>query len=403
MLDVITVSRAQQILGEHFPGPGVPVKQSAGEALGKRLARPVYAAEFVPDYDRSMVDGYAVRAADTFGASDAVPALLTMTGSVEMGSIPEMTVGPGECCVLPTGGGLPEGADCAVMAEHTQILPDGMVCVFKPSPPGNHVIYRGDDVKTGQQVIPEGRCIGPREMGALSALGIREVWTWPEQKVGIISTGNELVEPYCALAPGKIRDINGPMLIAAAKMSGAKTVDYGIIPDERECLLEAVKRAAEECHMVILSGGTSVGELDGTEWALEKAGTLLWHGLAVKPGKPSLGAEVDGRPVLALPGHPLAAYFMWRLLAKPLLERLSGNPWSERSRLCRLAQRLPANDGRESLVLVALTGDSALPVHGKSGLVTTLVKADGYLRIGRDCEGLEAGEPVEVFLFDRRE
>lgn len=400
MLNVITVDQASQILEVQFDRKVFMRELPLEEACGRKIGKTVCAGEYVPAYDRSMVDGYAVRASDTFGAGEAIPALLRDGGSIGMGQLPKRGLKPGECMAVPTGGAVPDGADAVVMIEDTQRFPDGTVCIYKAAAPGNHMVYSGDDVKPGDVILSRGTMIGPRETGALAAAGIAVVPVEGCLSAGVISTGDELVVCSGAAEPGKIRDVNGPVLMAALKEMGIRVVDYGIVPDNQELLEAVTGAAAKECDLVLLSGGTSVGEKDVVERVFHRLGTLLWHGLAVKPGKPTLAARIDGKPVIALPGHPVAAYFMWLLLVHPLLERWMGRDGHPVSCHCRIGERVPSNDGRETLMPVRMKNGYAWPVRGKSGLITTLQNTDGYIRIPRDCEGLEAGQKISVCLFD---
>lgn len=400
MLNVITVEQALQILTERFGQQDALRELPLEEACMKKSGRMVCAGEYVPAYNRSMVDGYAVRASDTFGAGEAVPALLQSGGVIRMGRLPERALRSKECMVIPTGGAVPEGADAVVMIEDTQIFPDGTVCIYKAVAPGNHMVYRGDDVKPGDVILEEGAVIGPREIGALAAAGIAAVPVKGCLSAGVISTGDELVSCTQAVEPGKIRDVNRPMLEAALKEMGIRVVDYGIAADNEELLETVIGIAAKACDVVLLTGGTSVGEKDTVERVFGRLGTLLWHGLAVRPGKPTLAARIGGKPVVALPGHPMAAYFMWMLLVRPLLVRWLGREEHPASCHCRMGERVPSNDGRETLMPVRMRDGHAWPVRGKSGLISTLLNAEGYIRIPRDCEGLEAGQEIRVFLFD---
>lgn len=403
MLSVITVAQAVQILRKRFDRDISCQEIPLGEACGRKSCRTVYANEDVPAYHRSMVDGYAVRAADTFGSGESIPALIKNVGVIEMGLLPKGGLKPKECQTVPTGGALPEGADAVVMVEDTQLFPDGTVCIFKAAAPGNHVVYRGDDIKPGDVILKKGVTIGPREIGALAAAGINTVSVERRLSVAVISTGDELVTHTSMVEAGKIRDVNGPMLMAALKEMDIQAVNYGIIPDNQELLETVVGKAVIECDAVLLSGGTSVGEKDVAEQIFVRLGTLLWHGLAVRPGKPTLAAEICGKPVIALPGHPMAAYFMWLLLVQPLFQQWMGKAGKQAFFRCRIGARVPSNDGRETLMPVIVRDGYAWPVRGKSGLITTLLNTDGYIRIMRDCEGLEAGQEIDVFLFEGRE
>ncbi|WP_302497053.1 molybdopterin molybdotransferase MoeA [uncultured Flavonifractor sp.] len=372
-------------------------------ALGRVLAQDILAEEYVPGFDRSTVDGYALRGADTFGCSESIPALLTCTGAVEMGKEPAFAVGPYECAAIPTGGALPEGADAVQMVEHTEDYGGGEIGIVKSVPPGANLIFKGDDVKPGDLVLRKGRRLEPQDVGALAALGVTQVPVVPKLRVGLISTGDELVSPEGDPGPGQVRDVNGPLVAALLAQAGAEAVPLGIVPDREELLREAVEEALETCDCVVLSGGSSVGEKDAACRVMASLGEVLCHGVAMKPGKPTLLGKAGGKPILGLPGHPVAALFTAKLFLIPLLARLEGRTWAERTVSARLAQTVPANHGRAQYTGVTLEekpdGLWAVPIWGKSGLITTLAGADGFFCVPRDREGIPAGESVEVSLF----
>ena len=372
-------------------------------ALGRVLAQDILAEEYVPGFDRSTVDGYALRGADTFGCSESIPALLTCTGAVEMGKEPTFAVGPYQCGAIPTGGALPEGADAVQMVEHTEDYGGGEIGIVKSVPPGANLIFKGDDVKPGDLVLRKGRRLEPQDIGALAALGVTQVPVVPRLRVGIISTGDELVPPEGDPGPGQVRDVNGPLVAALLAQAGVEPVPLGIVPDREELLREAVEKALETCDCVVLSGGSSVGEKDAACRVMASLGEVLCHGVAMKPGKPTLLGKAEGKPILGLPGHPVAALFTAKLFLIPLLARLEGRTWAERTVSARLAQTVPANHGRAQYTGVTLEekpdGLWAVPIWGKSGLITTLAGADGFFCVPRDREGIPAGESVEVSLL----
>mgnify|MGYP002796726060 FL=1 len=372
-------------------------------ALGRVLAQDILAEEYVPGFDRSTVDGYALRGADTFGCSESIPALLTCTGAVEMGKEPTFAVGPYQCGAIPTGGALPEGADAVQMVEHTEDYGSGEIGIVKSVPPGANLIFKGDDVKPGDLVLRKGRRLEPQDIGALAALGVTQVPVVPRLRVGLISTGDELVPPEGDPGPGQVRDVNGPLVAALLAQAGAEAVPLGIVPDREELLREAVEEALAACDCVVLSGGSSVGEKDAACRVMASLGEVLCHGVAMKPGKPTLLGKAGGKPILGLPGHPVAALFTAKLFLIPLLARLEGRTWAERTVSARLAKTVPANHGRAQYTGVTLEekpdGLWAVPIWGKSGLITTLAGADGFFCVPRDREGIPAGESVEVSLF----
>lgn len=403
MLTVKTPEEVQALLEREFtwrtPGESVPLDA----ARGRVLARAVESGEYVPGFDRSTVDGYAVRAADTFGCSDAMPALLTLTGEVLMGKAAPGPVAPGCCVGIPTGGALPEGADAVVMLEYVEDYGDGTVGVGKPAAPGLNLIFRGDDVRPGKEVLPEGRLLTAQDVGALAALGVTEVPVRRAPVVGILSTGDELVPAADAPGPGQVRDVNSAMLKALCEEAGGAGRVYGIVPDQEAALAAALDRALAECDAVLLSGGSSVGARDAARRVVEARGELLLHGIAMKPGKPTLVGRAAGKPVFGLPGHPVAAFFVSQLFVRPLLARMLGRTVRPRAVPAVLTESVSANHGRAQYGGVRLARRDGIlcaePVRGKSGLITTLAASDGWFCIPRDCEGIAAGRTVPVYVY----
>ncbi|WP_027718029.1 gephyrin-like molybdotransferase Glp [Desulfovirgula thermocuniculi] len=403
----VTVREAREAILKnikHYPGTEeVPLLS----ALGRCLARDVVAAEDVPGFDRSTVDGYAVRARDTFGASEGLPAYLEVSGEVLMGRAPGGAVGPGRAYKIATGGMLPPGADAVVMVEHTEELGAGTIGVTRPVAPGENVIRRGEDIAAGSVVLPAGHILRPQDLGILAAVGVTAVEVRLPWRVGIVSTGDELVLPGEVPAPGQVRDINSYSLYGAVKACGGEPHLYGIVRDDLEEMRACLAGALREADMVLLSGGSSVGTRDVAAQAIAGLGEpgVLFHGLSLKPGKPTIGAVVNGKPVFGLPGHPASALVVFELLVAPLI-RCAGYPgdsfWEFPLR-ARLTRNLRSAPGREDFVRVKLKLEGgtlwAEPVLGKSGLISTMVKADGLARIPATKEGVEAGEWVEVKMF----
>lgn len=376
----------------------------AEDALGSIIAEDVYAAEDVPAFDRSMVDGYAVYASDTYGASESLPAMINLAGEVLMGEAPSFSLNMGECAYVPTGGELPKGSDAAVMIEDTEMFGDSIVCVGKPCAPGANMIHRGEDAVKGQLIIKKGTKIRPQEIGTLHALGITEIEVRRPLRVGIISTGDELIPPEQTPVGAQIRNVNTGLLCAGVKLGGNIAVDYGTIKDKYDLLRDALKKAVSECDVVLVSGGSSVGLRDATANVIEELGELLLHGIAVKPGKPTIVGKAGNTAVFGLPGHPVAAYFIFSMFVAPLMTMLKGEIEKPKPIvLARLSKNISSNHGREEYVAVALkkgeNGYYAEPSPGKSGLITTLTHADGYVRVDRDSEGIAKDSEVEVYVF----
>ena len=401
MLDVKTPEEVLRLIQKEFKTLGRCETVPLSEALGRVLAEDVRAEEYVPDFDRSTVDGYALRAQDTFGCSDAVPAILNLVGEVRMGEGAEISVPRDACVYVPTGGAIPEGCDCAVMIEYTEDYGDGTVGILKPGAPGMNLIFRGDDVFPGKTVLRAGRVLEAQDIGALAAIGKTAVPVRPRLRVGVISTGDELVPADRKPGPGQVRDVNSPMLAALLKDFGAECVDFGIVVDDEQLLREKTLAAAESCDAVILSGGSSAGVKDAACRIIGELGELLLHGIAVKPGKPTILGRAGNQPLIGLPGHPVAAFFVAKLFVLPLLARLEGRTMQEYPVQAVLSESLNANHGRMQVNACRLeTADgklTAVPIRSKSGLITQLAGADGYLVIGRDCEGLPKGAETEVF------
>lgn len=375
------------------------------ESLGRICAQDICAQEDVPGFHRSMVDGFAVKAKDTFGASENLPAMLKKTGEVFMGQKPRQQVGDGECMAIPTGGEFPVGADCAVMVEYTEDLGDGFIYVQKPSAPGAHMIYQGDDVKKGDVVLHAGTEIRPQDIGALAALGVTKVRVVKPITVGVISTGDELVgidQPVCG---AQIRDVNTWLIGAGIAAQGASWVSYGIVKDDYDTLKAAVKKAAAECDMVLISGGSSVGTKDATYRVVDELGSGVFvHGIAIKPGKPTIIGSIDQKPVFGLPGHPVSAYFIFRLFVCETIDLLMGKKRKAIGSVQAVLRfSLPSNHGREEYVPVSIEEEDgefyAQAVQSKSGLIASLSRADGYVRIARGQEGLMKGQKIAVYLF----
>ena len=402
MLHVKTPEEVLALIDQEFAPLGAAETVSLTAAMGRVLAEDIAATEYVPDFDRSTVDGYAVRAKDTFGCTDATPAILPLQGEVLMGEGAEFALNPEECVAVPTGGAVPKGADSVVMVEYTEDYGDGTIGISKSAAPGQNMIFRGDDVFPGKVVLEQGRVLSSQDIGALAAIGSVRVPVAKKLKVGVISTGDELVPPEMAPGPGQVRDVNSPMLEAMLTAFGAEVINYGIVIDDEALLSDKVHAAVAECDAVLLSGGSSVGVKDAACRIIESMGTLLLHGIAIKPGKPTILGKADSKPLVGLPGHPVAAYFITKIFILPLLCRLTGRKQESYTTTARVTESISANHGRAQVHCCRLESRDgelwASPIRGKSGLITTLAGADGYFIIDRDCEGLPQGAQVQVFV-----
>ena len=402
MLHVKTPEEVLAIIEEQFAPLGKRELIPLTAAIGRTAAEDICAGEFVPDFDRSTVDGYALRAADTFGCTDAIPAILMQTGEVFMGRAVPFSLGAGDCAAIPTGGAVPRGADSVVMIEYTEDYGDGSIGVLKSVAPGQNMIFRGDDARPGKVIVSRGHVLSSQDIGALAAIGCTSVPVSERPVVGIISTGDELVEPGTVPGPGQVRDVNSPMLEAMLTAYGAKVQNYGIIMDDEALLRKTVESAVKDCDAVILSGGSSVGVKDAACRIIESMGELLLHGIAIKPGKPTILGRCGTKPLIGLPGHPVAAWFITKLFVLPLLSRLTGRIQRNRTTAARLTESVSANHGRAQYLCCSLEERSdglwAHPLRGKSGLIAALSGSDGYFCIHRDCEGLPQGAEIQVTI-----
>jgi molybdenum cofactor synthesis domain-containing protein len=386
-----------------LPAETVPV----AEALGRVVARTLASPADVPPFDRSGVDGFALRAADGAGASDVAPVVLTPNPeTIACGVSPALAVAPGTATPIATGGPIPRGADAVVMVEHTDARPDGAIELRRAPLPGQNVAYAGSDIAQGETVLRRGAVIGSREVGVLSACGIAEVPVHRRPRVGILSTGNELVAPGGALRPAALYDANGPIITAAVAENGGEPVFYGIVPDDEAALADAIGRAFAECDAVILSGGTSKGAGDLTYRIVGGLGRpgIVAHGVALKPGKPLCLAACDGKPVVVLPGFPTSAMFTFHDMVAPLLRRMAGLPERGETRVdATVPVRLPSELGRTEFVMVSLVdrdGETvAFPTAKGSGSVTAFTQADGILSVEALADHLPAGARVSVNLL----
>jgi len=378
-------------------------------ALDRILARDVISSEDLPGFQRCTVDGYALAAKDTFGASENLPTPFTIVGEVRMGEIPDFDLRRGECARIPTGGMLPEGADAVVMIEYSQMVEDGMVEISRPVSPLENVIQPDDDVKRGQVVLHKGTPVRPQDLGILAGLGIGHVDVFNKPRVAIISTGEEIVDIGQETKPGQIRDINRYTLGGLCNKSGAEPTYLGIARDRFEDLRVLVEKGISQADVVLLSGGSSVGAEDFTLDAflsLEEV-ELVAHGVSISPGKPTIIARKGNKTLWGLPGHPVSAMIIFDVFVRYLFGRLSGlsNLTEHNSHAieAELDRNVESASGREDYIRVKLTRIEdrwlATPILGKSGLISTMVEGDGIIRIDMNTEGLYRGEKVKVRLF----
>lgn len=405
---LMTFEEAKKVVNEQLKLKPLGEEEiSLLEAYNRVLAEDVVASIDIPPFNRSTVDGYAVKAADTFGAEENQPAQLRICGSVSVGEQPKIKVNPGEAAEIVTGAPIPEGADAVVMVEDTD-SEGGLLRVYRAVTRDENVMKKGADIKKGETVLKAGQVLGASEIGVLAALGRSKAKVFKAPVVAVLSTGAEVTEPGKPLPAGKIYDINAYSLSAAVLENGGKPVYLGVIPDDKAALQAALKQALASADMVITSGGVSVGPRDLTPKTIDSLGepSLLVCGIAVKPGKPTTIALIGEKPVFALPGHPASALLIFHLLVRPVIQRMAGRTALEHTKVKAVAStRMFSAKGRRTFVMVKLKSDTlkglvAVPVEtGASGAITTLAKADGFVEIPENQQFIDSGEEVTVTLL----
>ncbi len=405
-LTLLPPAEAMQKLLDHLP---VRIRSEVVEtvqALGRVTARGIVAPHPLPSFPRSTVDGYAVRAADTHGASESLPAYLRLCGEVPMGAIPASDIAPGQTMLIHTGGMLPASADAVVMLEHTQGARADEIEILRAVATGENAIAVGEDVREGDEVIPPGTRLRPADIGGLIALGLIRLDVACAPRVGILSTGDEVVPPHARLQPGQVRDINAYSLGALVEQAGGMPVRYGILPDRADLLRPAAERALSECDLIVITAGSSASTRDLTAQIVDALGTpgVLVHGVNVRPGKPTILAVCADKAVVGLPGNPVSALVIAGLFVVPVIEKLLGLRRDRPQGLVMaiLTINVASQAGREDWVPVRLLpgadGYRAEPLFGKSNLIFTLSRADGLVRVPPDATGLHAGDRVAVIL-----
>ncbi len=405
MKEFFNVSTLDQVFS-HIPSfSGVGIETiPLEETLGRVLAETIVSDVDLPDFARSTMDGYAVRASSTFGASEANPAYLAVKGAVSMGEAPDFSVGPGEAVRISTGGMLPPGADSVEMIEHTEAVDDTTIEVYRSVAPGQHMVAVGEDFAKEAVILKQGRSIRAAEAGLLAAFGKTEVTVYKKPVVGIVSTGDEVVPVAETPGRGRIRDINTHTLSGLVRAAGGIPETYGIVRDDYEALLETCNRAFAQTDMVLVSGGSSVGIRDFTIDVLTAIpdARILVHGISISPGKPTILAKAAGKPFWGLPGHVVSAMVVFTTVVEPFLAHISGRtPETRTVRIpARLSRNVSSAQGRVDYVRVRLVKKEgevwAQPILGKSGLINTMVRADGLVEIDMNTEGLDKGATVEI-------
>jgi molybdopterin molybdotransferase len=398
-LTTVPVDEAVRVVREISPSPNeelVPL-ESANRRV---LSRDIVADIDIPGFTRSVVDGYAVRSADTTGAGEAIPAILRLVGRATMGSIEKpLPLTPVSSIYVPTGGEIPVGADAMAMIEYCEVLGDELL-VKRPLAVGENIILKGEDFRAGERVLGRGRKISPGDMGILAATGHSTVNVFTVPKIGIISTGNELVPVTEVPTGSRVRDVNTYLCRAFLEQYGVRPVQYGIVRDDPEAFEAILDRALAACDAVLISGGSSKDERDLTARMIQSRGEVFVHGISLAPGKPTIIGLAKSKPVIGLPGHPASALIVLMVIARPMVLAMTGNT-SDTPVVVRgvLSENIHSVKGREEYVRVMVTDEGIVPLFGKSGLLNTLVRSNGTVRIPAGSEGIETGTEVEVILW----
>ena len=406
LFQVVTVAQALERLLPRLAPLGRAEPLGLLDALGRVMARELHAPVDLPAFARSTMDGFAVRAADTYGASEGLPAYLDLCGEVPMGRTADLAVRPGQAARVHTGGMIPPGADAVVMVENTQALADNAIEVVRPVALGENVVPVGEDVRQGDPLFPAGHRLRPQDLGGLAGVGITTVEVAARPRVAILASGDEVVPPEQAVAPGQIRDINSYTIAALARRAGGLPELRGIAPDDAARLMAMAEQALAESDALIISAGSSVSTRDMTVQVIAALGApgVLVHGVSIHPGKPTILALVGAKPVFGLPGNPVSTMIAFELFVAPALRRLLGAAEPLGAGVeARLARNVASKPGREDFVPVRLEQRAgalwAEPVFGKSNLIYTMAHADGLLHVPLDLAGLYAGDTARVRVF----
>ncbi|MFH1097633.1 MAG: gephyrin-like molybdotransferase Glp [Candidatus Desantisbacteria bacterium] len=373
------------------------------EVNNRVLAQDIYSQEDVPNFNRSTMDGYGLDARDSFGVSCNMPAYLNIAGDVFMGEATTMKLSSGEVARIPTGGMLPENANAVVMIEYSHEIDGRTIEIQKPVAIGENTVCVGQDIKKGNLLFRAGRLLRAYEIGALAAIGQTEVEVYQRLRVGIISTGDEIVPAHILPKPGQVRDISSALLGSKILELGAIPEFYGIVQDRVELIHDAIKTSVDRNDMVLICGGSSVGTRDLVVDVISSMGEILIHGVAMRPGKPTIIAQIGGKPVIGLPGHPASSTIVFLVLVQPLLACLQNTPLRQWHITATTTRNIPSQPGREDYIRVKIQEKDgrylAEPVFGSSGLITPVFEANGLIKIPIDCEGIDEGQEMRVMLI----
>jgi len=396
---LVPYQEALKLILKHIKPIERKEKVNIERLTGRVLAEDVQADVFVPPFNRAAMDGYAVRAEDTYGATSTKPKTLKLVEISSAGKPAKRMVGKGECIQVATGSPIPTGADAVVMLEFTEKV-DEEVHVFKPVYPGANISLMGEDIKKGENILRNGDLLTPAKVGVLAALGRKEAYVYEKPRVAVVPTGTEIKEPGSLLEEGQIYDVNSYTLISVLNQNGSEPVRFPPVPDVFE-ELDKLVRSLVDYDMIVFSGGSSVGERDLLAQVIKESGEILFHGVQIKPGKPTLFGLIDGKPVFGMPGYPTSCLSNAYLLLVPAVRKMARlPPKPKRTVKARISQRVVLGSGREQFLTVKIQNGKAVPVFKESGAITSMAEADGYIVLPANLDVLEVGEEVEVILLE---
>ncbi len=368
------------------------------DSLGRVLAEDIIATLSTPPFDRAAMDGYAVKAKDTFNSSQLNPKVLNLIGELRAGETPQKRVNTGECIQIATGAMMPKAADAVVIVEDTE-REDERIKVFKSVYPKANVAQKGEDIKRGEPILRRGFALDPGRIGVLASQGIDRIRVYEKPRVAILPTGEEVCEVGKRLRQGQVYDINSHTISSVVKGNGGIPTRFGIVGDDPEELKSTITEALKS-DLVVISGGSSVGERDLLFDILQNLGEVLFHGIQVKPGKPTIFAMIQGKPILGMPGYPTSCLINTYLFLLPAIRKMAYLPLRRKEIVeARLSRRVPGSVGRRQFLTVKIEGSDAIPMFKESGAITSIAEADGYIEIAENIDLLEKGEPVTVRLF----
>lgn len=407
LLKVDTVEETKNKMEYHFRKHFLKeIEVQTHKGLGRVLAEDIYAPFDLPEFHRSTVDGYALCSKDTFGASDSLPVFLHCLGAVDMGVDTNLSVSTGKAVYVPTGAMIPNGADGVVMIEYVELLDSHTIAVHRPVAPGDGMVLKGEDLKKDSLILKKGRRLKPQDIGALTAVGIKHIKVLEKPRVAILSTGDEIVSPDEEVSFGKIRDINTYTLSAMAEQMGCEVTFKAVVKDDYHLLIKTLEPLIEQNHIVIISGGSSVGTKDVTAKVIDDLGEpgIFVHGVAVKPGKPTIIGKAGNTALFGLPGHPVSAMIVFKIFVEYLIHDIMKYKIDKNIILQALADtNIHSSPGKETyqMVVIEKSGEDyiAKAVHGKSGAISLMTRAQGYIKIDTNKEGVKKGERVDVYLL----